>query len=62
AEPAACARLVCQAYHRRPGRTACRLPNASTRSLQMPTEQGLSTPGHTASILPNACNAAPTYL
>src|SRR5262249_27785722 len=34
----------CQAYHRRPGRTACR-PHASTRSLRVPTEQGLSTPG-----------------
>jgi hypothetical protein len=26
AEPAALARLVCQAYHRRPGRTPCRPP------------------------------------
>src|SRR6266700_3188428 len=26
AEPAVCARLVCQAYHRHPGRTTCRPP------------------------------------
>src|SRR6266704_1954940 len=39
AELAAFARLVCQAYHRRPGRTAVRAPCASTPSLQMPAEQ-----------------------
>src|SRR6266700_3266735 len=39
AELAAFARLVCQAYHRRPARTAVRAPCASTRSLQMPAEQ-----------------------
>src|SRR5947209_1823889 len=33
------ARLVCQAYHRRPGCMALRAPCASTRSLQMPAEQ-----------------------
>src|SRR6266705_2245885 len=60
AEPSTLARLVCQAYHRRPGRTTCR-PHASTRSLLMPTEQGLSTPGHHGSILSNAGNVAPTY-
>src|SRR5438105_4605392 len=59
AEPAACARLVCQAYHRHPGRTPCRLPNASTRSLEMPTERGHSTPAGTGSLLANAHHAAP---
>jgi hypothetical protein len=39
AELPARARLVCQAYHRRPGRTTPRAPRASTRSLQMPAEQ-----------------------
>jgi len=46
AEPPALARLVCQAYHRRPGRTACRPPNASTRSLWMPAEEGLPSSIH----------------
>src|SRR5450759_4759671 len=61
AEPPACARLVSPAYHRRPGSTTCRPPNASTRSLLMPTEQGLSTPGHSASIPPNADHLAPGW-
>jgi len=43
-EPAMLARLVCQAYHRHPGRTRLSPPPASTRSLLMPTEQGRSTP------------------
>ena len=41
AEPSAHARLVCQAYHRHPGRTAPHAPCASTRSLRMPAERGL---------------------
>ena len=36
------ARLVCQAYHRHPGLYDLPPPHASTRSLLMPTEQGLS--------------------
>jgi hypothetical protein len=43
AEPSVPARLVCTAYHRHPGRTVCRPPNASTRSLKMPTELDPST-------------------
>ena len=43
-EPATLARLICQAYHRHPGRTRLSPPPASTRSLLMPTEQGRSTP------------------
>src|SRR6266581_6881600 len=38
AEPSAYARLVCQAYHRHPGRMAPHAPCASTRSLRMPAE------------------------
>src|SRR6266699_2377485 len=38
AEPSAHARLVCQAYHRHPGRMAPHAPCASTRSLRMPAE------------------------
>jgi hypothetical protein len=53
AEPTTLARLVCQAYHRHPGRTTCR-PPASTRSLQMPTEQGLSTQATTVCFAPCA--------
>ena len=52
AEPSALARLVCTAYHRHQGRTACRTPNASTRSLRMPAEQGRSTPDHSRSLRP----------
>src|SRR5438270_2332911 len=37
-------------------------PPASTRSLQMPTEQGHSTPDHTASLLPNASQARADFL
>ena len=39
AERPARARLVSQAYHRHPGRTAPHAPCASTRSLPMPAEQ-----------------------
>ncbi len=39
AEPPARARLVSQAYHRHPCRTAPHAPNASTHSLRMPAEQ-----------------------
>jgi hypothetical protein len=69
-EPAVCARLVCQAYHRHPGCTRLSPPHASTRSLLMPTEQGLSTPGSYAWLLSHASQAemtptrepaAPTY-
>jgi hypothetical protein len=45
AEPPAPARLGGLAYHRRPGSTTHRTsPDASTRSLRMPTEQGHSSP------------------
>ena len=57
-EPPTLARLVCQAYHRHPGRTRLSPPPASTRSLLMPTEQGRSTP----SPLQRKSRAVPPFL
>src|SRR6266567_7508760 len=57
AEPAACARLVYQAYHRRPGRTTRRPPGLDSLTPDA-HRAGLSTPDHHDSLLPNASTAA----
>ncbi len=63
-----------EVYRRAPSARSSRLPSlpqasrsdapvapsvASTRSLQVPTEQGLSTPGDRGLLLPNASTGAP---
>ena len=59
AEPSALARLVCQAYHSVSRSYALPPPNASTRSLRMPTEQGHSALDSHKPTLAHGSSAAP---